>query len=114
VWKTISEVAPSPNEDILINVEAFLGAVRKGGWKLVKIALLSHKTELFNLRSDPGEKNNVAEANPEIVRDLETRLDAYARRQKMSKWLKAQPAFLSAQGKTIRSSILTTISVTTA
>jgi arylsulfatase A-like enzyme len=101
MWKTISEGASSPNEDILINVEAFRGAVRKGDWKLVKVALLPGKTELFNLRSDPGEKNNVAEANPEIVRDLETRLDAYAQQQKMSEWLKTQPAFLGAQGKTI-------------
>jgi arylsulfatase A-like enzyme len=101
MWKTISEGAASPNEDILINVEAFRGAVRKGDWKLVKVSLLPGKTELFNLRSDPGEKNNVAEANPEVVRDLEMRLDAYARQQKMSEWLKTQPAFLGAQGKTI-------------
>jgi hypothetical protein len=46
-------------------------------------------------------KNNVAEANPEIVSDLEIHLDFYAKRQKMSKWLKAQPAFLGAQGRTI-------------
>jgi hypothetical protein len=56
MWKTISEGTTSPNEDILINVEAFRGAVRKGDWKLVKIALLPGKTELFKLRSDPGEE----------------------------------------------------------
>jgi arylsulfatase A-like enzyme len=101
MWKTISEGGASPNEDILINVEAFRGAVRKGDWKLVKVALLPGKTELFNLRVDPGEKNNVAEANPDVVRDLEMRLDDYAKQQKMSEWLKAQPAFLGAQGKSI-------------
>jgi len=42
----------------------------------------------------------VAEQFPEIVRDLEARLNAYAREQKPSEWLKAQPAFLGAQGKT--------------
>ena len=38
-----------------INVEAFRGAIRKGNWKLVKIALLPGKTELFDLSKDPGE-----------------------------------------------------------
>jgi len=101
MWKTLAEGAPSPNEDVLIDVEAFRGAIRKGDWKLVKIALLPGKTELYNLASDPGETTNVAEQNPEIVRDLEARLLAYAKQQKPSEWIKAQPAFLGVQGKTI-------------
>ncbi len=101
MWKTIAEGAPSPNEDVLINVEAFRGAIRKGNWKLLKIALLPGKTELFDLAADPGETSNVAEQNPEIVRDLEARLLAYAREQKPSLWIKAQPAFVGSQGKTI-------------
>ena len=67
----------------------------------MKIALLPGKTELFDLAADPGEKNDVAEQNPEVVRDLETRLIAYAKQQKMSEWLKAQPDYLGAQGTTI-------------
>jgi len=67
----------------------------------VKIALLPGKTELFNLASDPGETTNVAEQNPEIVRDLEARLLAYAKQQKPSEWIKAQPAFVGEQGKTV-------------
>ncbi len=101
MWKTIAEGAPSPNEDVLINVEAFRGAIRKGNWKLLKIALLPGKTELFDLAADPGETANVAEQNPEIVRDLEARLLAYAREQKRSLWIRAQPAFVGSQGKTI-------------
>jgi len=101
IWATVAEGQPSPHEDILLNVEAFRGAVIKGKWKLVKIALLPGKTELFDLNADPGEKNNVAEQNPEIVRDLESRLIAYAKQQKPSEWLKAQPDYLGAQGKTI-------------
>jgi arylsulfatase A-like enzyme len=101
MWKTISEGAPSPNEDVLINVEAFRGAIRKGDWKLLKVALLPGKTELFDLARDPGETTNVATQNPEIVRDLEARLMAYAKQQKPSEWLKAQPAFVGSQGKTI-------------
>ena len=100
IWATLAEGKPSPHEDILINVEAIRGAIRKGDWKLVKIATLPGKTELFDLSKDPGEQNNVAAENPGIVQDLESRLIAYARQQKLSEWLKAQPHFLGAQGKT--------------
>jgi len=100
-WATISQGAPSPHDDILINVEAFRGAIRKGDWKLIKVALLPGKTQLFNLATDPGETTDVAAANPEIAQDLEARLLAYARQQQPSLWIKAQPAFVGSQGKTI-------------
>ena len=95
----LTEGKPSPHDDLLINVEAFRGAIIKGQWKLIKIALLPGKIELFDLKADPGEKNNVAEQHPEVVRDLEARLQAYAKQQKMSEWLKAQPDYLGAQGE---------------
>ncbi len=101
IWQTLSGGEPSPHEDILINVEAFRGAVRKDNWKLVKIALLPGKTELFDLSKDPGEQNNVADQFPDIAADLEGRLLAYAKEMKPSEWMKAQPAFLGAQGKTV-------------
>ena len=101
MWPTLADGKPSPHEDILINVEAFRGAVRKGNWKLVKVALLPGKTELFDLAKDPSETTNVADQHPDIVRDLEARLLAYAKQQKPSEWIKAQPAFLGAQGKTV-------------
>ena len=101
MWKAIADGAPSPTDDVLINVEAFRGAVRKGDWKLIKIALLPGKTQLFNLARDPGETTDVAADNPEIVKDLEARLLAYAKEQKPSLWIKAQPAFVGNQGKTV-------------
>ena len=101
IWPVLAEGQPSPHEDILINVEAFRGAIRKGNWKLVKIALLPGKTELFDLSKDPGEKQNVADQFPDIVADLEARLVAYAKEMKPSEWIKAQPGFLGAQGKTV-------------
>ena len=52
---------------MLINVEAFRGAVSKGNWKPVKIALFPGKTELFDLAKDWGEQNNVANQFPEVV-----------------------------------------------
>jgi len=101
IWTTLAAGQPSPHDDILINVEAFRGAIRKGNWKLVKIALLPGRTELFDLSKDPGEQHNVAGQFPEVVSDLSARLDAYAKEMKPSLWIKAQPAFLGAQGKTI-------------
>lgn len=101
ILSTLAGEQPSPHDDILINVEAFRGAIRKGNWKLVKIALFPGKTELFDLAKDPGEKDNVAAQFPDVVNDLEARLVAYARTMKPSEWIKAQPGFLGAQGKTI-------------
>jgi arylsulfatase A-like enzyme len=101
MWATLADGKPSPNDDILIDVEAFRGAIRKGRWKLVKVALLPGKTELFDLAADPGETTDVAEQHPDVVRDLDSRLLAYARQQKPSEWLKAQPAFVGEQGKTV-------------
>lgn len=101
MWTTIADGAPTPHDDILINVEAFRGAVRKGDWKLIKIALLPGKTQLFNIVKDPGETTDVAADSHKIVKDLEARLIAYAREQKASLWIKAQPAFLGNQGSTI-------------
>jgi hypothetical protein len=49
IWPTLAANKASPHEDVLINAEAFRGAIRKGNWKVVKIALLPGKTELFDL-----------------------------------------------------------------
>ncbi|WP_010583965.1 arylsulfatase B [Schlesneria paludicola] len=100
-WGTLAEGKPSPHEEILINVEAFRGSIRKGRWKLIKVATLPGKTELFDLIQDPGEKENLAEAFPEVVRDLEARLMNYAKQQKMSEWLKSQVDYLGFQGETL-------------
>ena len=59
IWPTLAEGQASPHEDILINVEAFRGAVRKDNWKLIRIALLPGKTGLFDLSKDPGEHENL-------------------------------------------------------
>ena len=48
-------------------------ALRKGDWKLVNYNVFDPaKTtvELYNIASDPGEQNNVAQANPEVVKEL--------------------------------------------
>jgi arylsulfatase A-like enzyme len=99
-WATLAEGKPTPHEDVLINVEMHRGAIRKGAWKLVKQATLPGRTELFDLAKDPGEKADVSAQNPDVVRDLESRLVAYAKEQQPSLWFKAQPAFLGPQGET--------------
>jgi arylsulfatase A len=48
-------------------------AVRQGDWKLIRYDVFipeNTTTELYNLAKDPGEENNVAEANPEITAKL--------------------------------------------
>ncbi len=56
---------------------------------------------MFDLAKDPDEKDNVAAQYPDVVNDMETRLLDYAKQMKPSEWIKAQPAFLGAQGRTI-------------
>ncbi|MCG8698568.1 MAG: sulfatase-like hydrolase/transferase [Bacteroidales bacterium] len=49
--------------------------VRKGNYKLCRLyganANASDKYELYHIPNDPGEKNNIASANPKIVEDLQ-------------------------------------------
>ncbi len=57
-------------------------AVRRGDWKAVRQGLLRTKhpdaiqTELYNLADDPGEKQNVAAEQPQIVAELEAIMHA--------------------------------------
>jgi arylsulfatase A-like enzyme len=104
-WPTITQGKPSPHEDILLNTTPANGAVRAGQWKLVLNGTRSEVdgtpttkaagkgkgkkgkqaradggefVELFNLADDPYEKTNLAEQNPEKVRELRSRLDKYS------------------------------------
>lgn len=58
--------AKSPHDVFYYYRGLKLEAVRSGPWKL----RLINKTELYNLESDIGEANNVADANPEVVKHL--------------------------------------------
>ena len=51
-------------------------AIRAGDWKLIKFWNLK-KIELYNLKQDPGELNDLAPSSPEKVKELEARLMAY-------------------------------------
>jgi hypothetical protein len=51
----------------------FQQAARMGDWKAVR-PQADEKLELYNLKTDIGEKENVAEKNPEIVAKMEAYL----------------------------------------
>ncbi len=46
-------------------------AVRMGNWKAIRQPMFSGPTELYNLETDLGEEDNVAEEDPEVVAELE-------------------------------------------
>lgn len=52
----------------------FKQALREGDWKLVNLG--GGKLELYNLRQDLGETNNVAAQNPKILKQLQTKMAA--------------------------------------
>ena len=59
------EQAPSPREEIIFEVSGSVRfpAILKGSYKLIG-------NELFDLKNDPSEKNNIAKNHPEIVKEL--------------------------------------------
>jgi arylsulfatase A-like enzyme len=78
VWATISERKPSPRTEVVYNVDPFAGAVRQGDWKLIWLSLLPQRLELFDLSADPSETANVAEDNPDKVKELQERITQLA------------------------------------
>lgn len=90
IWPTLTEGKPSPHEAILLNTTPGGGAVRAGEWKLVVRrgsddpddgqAAPTEKdiVELFNLKDDPYEKANLADQNPQKVKELKNTLARFA------------------------------------
>ena len=77
----------------LVDID-YLSAVRKGDWKLV-YRMRTGTLELYNLKSDIGEQNNVAAANPEKVKELAAELSA-----KLREWKSPMPTS-RADGKVV-------------
>jgi arylsulfatase A-like enzyme len=78
VWETISEGKPSPRTELIYNIEPFRAGVREGDWKLIWRTPLPQAVELYNIAQDPSEKNNVADANPNMVATLQKRANELA------------------------------------
>jgi arylsulfatase A-like enzyme len=89
LWPTLIEGRPSPHKEILLNAAPAGGAVRVGDWKLVINGGRQNgdnpvpkkagpeKVELFNLAGDVSESKNLAAEQPEKVKELRARYDAY-------------------------------------
>lgn len=56
-------------------------SVRQGEWKLIR-CYESNRQELYNLKNDPGERQDLAKENPEQVKKLSDRLDAWLKETK--------------------------------
>jgi arylsulfatase A-like enzyme len=87
-WPTIIKGKPSPHDEILHNVTAATGAIRRGDWKLVYNGNIGANNagpadkkvfELFNIAEDPYEKNNLADKYPQKFDELKHRLEHYAK-----------------------------------
>lgn len=50
-------------------------SLREGQWKLIPGRKAGEPAELYNLAEDIGESRNVAQANPQVTRDMLARLD---------------------------------------
>jgi arylsulfatase A-like enzyme len=79
VWSTLSEGTPSPRQEVVYNIEPFRGGVRKGDWKLIWRTPLPSALELYNIAQDPYETTNRADQNPQIVAELQKRIEQLAR-----------------------------------
>lgn len=104
IWPTVTEGQSSPHDAILLNTTATGGAIRMGDWKLVIGGSSSDSQEdeegnttptarrnrrgaggqraaieLFNLRDDVSERNNLADKHPDRVKMLRDRYEEYAR-----------------------------------
>jgi arylsulfatase A-like enzyme len=78
VWSTLSEGKPSPRTEIVYNVEPYRAAIREGDWKLVWHTNLPARVELFNVKEDPSEKNNLSAQHADKVAVLQGRLNELA------------------------------------
>lgn len=50
-------------------------ALRQGDWKLIRYYVPGRKPQLFNIKSDPGEQNNLYQKNPDQSKAMEAKLD---------------------------------------
>jgi len=67
--------APTPRQDLYYIVDRDLQAVREGRWKLR--AADAPQPQLYDLDRDPGERFDVAPANPAVVARLRELLDRF-------------------------------------
>ena len=107
-WAAITQGKASPHTEILLNTTPRTGAIRVGDWKLVlngkvnagegdgtEDAPVEPLVELFNLASDPYEKQNLAAQQPAKVQELRARYDKLAAQAVPPKQKPKAPSFKS-------------------
>jgi arylsulfatase A-like enzyme len=105
IKEAILEDKPISRTELLLYSIPRGGALRVGDWKVVingGIVLApnqpqSVKTELFNIKDDPNEKNDIAASNPEKLKELLERYEFYAK-QSVPSLNKPMPANFKAPG----------------
>ncbi|MFN5290587.1 MAG: sulfatase/phosphatase domain-containing protein, partial [Planctomycetia bacterium] len=66
-------------------------SARNNQYNLVNNVRQGEKWELFDVRQDPGEKNNLAESKPEVVKMLKSEIDQW--------WIQVTPMLVNEQVK---------------
>ena len=69
ITKLLTASAPSPHKSLFFKFRKHT-ELRMGDWKIVR-EQPNQKWQLFNLKSDIGERNNLAAAEPAILKKLE-------------------------------------------
>ena len=77
IWPTLTGTAGTPHEAFFYQRGNSLNAVRSGKWKLH--ANNGKPTQLYDLQSDIGEKDNVIKSHPKVVARLSGLLKAFAK-----------------------------------
>lgn len=87
-WPMIVGEKPALRSEVLCNTTPFHGAIRMGDWKLIRNGHVGANTvnssgqdrfELFNLKTDPAEENDLSQSNPEKLAELKQRLEQFAK-----------------------------------
>lgn len=77
-WETIHDGTLGPRKDIPLAIEDLRAGLRMGDWKLLVFAALPARVELYDIPHDPGEEDNVADRNPQVVQEMMKRISDYA------------------------------------
>ena len=101
MWETLAEGAPSPNEDMLINVEAFPRRGSQGRLEADQDRAAAGQDGALQPRQGPRRNDRRRRRKSRDRPRSRSAPAAYAKEQKPSLWIKAQPAFVGAQGKTV-------------
>lgn len=79
------------------------GVIRKNDWKLIQ-NFEDNSVQLFNLKKDIGEKNDVSASNPKIVKSLLTELQKWQKKTNAPIPTELNPAFKESSREWIKNS----------